>query len=89
MASWTDDVFNKNKSIRDNFISDGYNNVVSTFTNIGVPEFTYRDLYWNGSDIYLKSSMIPQGSFTPSMKLKYYEQLRQLLDIGTLKNLYP
>lgn len=90
MATFTDQIFYDVKAKRDDFVSGAYENARITFINNGVGNCSYRDIKWDEGSI--KFVVIETGledtSFTLEQKLKYYNQLIQLIVIGSEKKLY-
>lgn len=89
MASWSDNIYSDNDTIRSNLISGAYAAAIITFSNAGIDPLVFRDLEWNGSDIIRKSDSLSSGSFSEAQKLKYFPQLVQLVDIGSKRRIYP
>ena len=88
MASWSDKVYNENSDRRSSLITTAYSEAIITFSAISCPDFTYRDLKWEGGSIIRSSDSLSSGSFTERQKLYYFPQLVQLVDIGSKKVIY-
>lgn len=88
MASWSDIVYAENADRKSSLISTAYSEAVTTLGAISCPDFTYRDLKWEGGNIIRASDSFPSSSFTDRQKLYYFPQLVQFVDIGCKKVLY-
>jgi len=90
MATWTDQIYGKVRSKRDNFVLDAYEQARTTFLNVGVNDCSFRDIEWVSGDNLFRIIETGQGdnTFTLQQKLKYFDQLVQLIVIGSEQVVY-
>lgn len=91
MATWTDQVYDEVKNKRNDFVTNGYDEAKTTFTNNSILSCSFRDIAWD--DAASQFTIIETGqqhsTWSPDQKLKYFPQLIQLIIIGSEQVLYP
>jgi hypothetical protein len=91
MATWTDIIYGRIESKRDNFVTNGYDEAKNTFINKAVDNCAFRDISWDSAAAQF--TIIETGqqhsTWSPDQKLKYFPQLLQLIVIGSEQVLYP
>lgn len=91
MATWTDQVYNDVKTKRDNFVTNGYDEAMTTFITNGIAACAFRDISWDdaASQFIIIETGQQHSSWSPDQKLKYFPQLIQLIIVGSEQVLYP